>query len=109
MLSRNVLFFLLCSCSFVMNASAADRRVRVVNKSSNSIVGLFASNVTKNRWTYNMMVGHRPVEPDDYIIADMDDGTGFCQYDVKAIMDDGREAVHYNMNVCRMEEWDVLD
>jgi hypothetical protein len=38
---------------------------------------------------------------------DIDDGTGHCLYDFKAILTDGREATTRNVNVCTQESWTV--
>jgi hypothetical protein len=38
-------------------------------------------------------------------LADFDDGTGYCRYDLVATGAAGGRWEHYNVNVCSIETW----
>ena len=43
------------------------------------------------------------------IDADIDNGTNECQFDLRAVMADGREVVRRNINVCATSKWTIGD
>ena len=85
--------------SGAMPAFAADRNVDVVNDSSKTITGLYASRTKLNSWQENIIKGD-PIKPGETQPVDIDDGSGGCKFDFKAVFADGREAVNENVDVC---------
>jgi hypothetical protein len=91
--------------------SQADWRVRkvdIINNSSSDMIGLYASQVGIKDWQENML-GSRYLPSGYHISANIDDGSTACQYDLKAVMNDGREAYKYNVDVCAVTSWTVHD
>ena len=43
------------------------------------------------------------------IEANIDNGTNECQYDLRAVMADGREVIRRNINVCAVSKWTIGD
>ncbi len=90
-----------------------DRRIIVINHSSKRIVGLFASPIDQNDWKFNMLstLGDscHCIRVNDKIIADINDSSGYCRYDIMAILADGRKAFLMDANVCEMETWTITD
>ena len=92
------------------NAEVLDRRIRVHNMTDKRIVELYGSPIDSNTYGYNMIRG-----PEDWIragqtrVADIDDGTGYCRYDLKAVRADGAVAEKYNVNVCELTDWWIYD
>ncbi len=112
-LSRAAFAALAClsMCGAYASLAAADqydRRIIIVNKSSFAIVEVYASNVGQSRWDYDMLRGGT-LSSGDSIIADIDDGTGYCRYDLLAIMKDGTRVTEYNVNACVTEQWTIWD
>ena len=85
-----------------------DRRVRIINRASSAIYHFYASNVDSDSWEEDIL-GNRTIPPGKSVIVNIDDGTGHCMYDLKAVLRDGREAVRRRFNVCTQESWTVTD
>ena len=86
-----------------------NRRIRIVNQSSSSIRYMYASNVDRRGWEEDILGPMRVIAPGYYINANIDDGTGHCLYDLRAVLADGRQAVRYRFNVCASSSWTVTD
>jgi len=85
-----------------------DRRVRIVNRSSSAIFYLYASNIDRRGWEEDLL-GPQVIQPGYYIWANIDDGSDHCRYDLRAVLQDGREAVSRNFDVCTSTSWTVSD
>jgi len=91
------------------DAQGLDRRIRVINHTSKRIVALYASPVDHYA-DYNPDMMHGRFLPvGGSIIADIDDGTGYCLYNIKAVLADGRTAESDALNVCTLVNWVVND
>lgn len=86
-----------------------DRRVEIINHASRPIYHLYISNVDEDRWGPDQLGLYETITPDHYRIFNVDDGTGHCRYDFKAVLSDGRYAVIHNLNVCTEGSWTVTD
>ncbi len=86
-----------------------NRYVRVVNRASSAIRYFYASNVDRDVWEEDILGAFRVIFPDHYMNINVDDGTGHCLYDFKAVLADGRTAITHNVNVCTQESWTVTD
>lgn len=82
-------------------ASAADRRVRIINGTSYTMVAFQASNVKSKSWEEDML-GSRVLQPGMSVMANIDDGTGYCLYDFRAKFEGGREATKRKVDVCKI-------
>jgi hypothetical protein len=85
--------------SGALPAFAADRNVDVVNESSKAIKGFYASRTGLKSWEENIIKGD-PIKSGETQPVDIDDGTGGCKFDFKAVFADGHEAVNENVDVC---------
>jgi len=85
----------------VVPAAALDRHVNIVNKTGFSIVEFYASSVGQDTWEENIL-GADEVPPGGNVNVNIDDGTGYCKYDLKVVFSDGDEVVKNAMNVCEV-------
>lgn len=100
---------LLAFCSLALSAAQAqDRRVIISNQSSVTLVRFYASNVSRGRWEEDIL-GFRVLDSGDYVTADIDDGTGHCRFDFKAVFSNGNEITRRNVNVCTTASWTIYD
>ena len=76
-----------------------DRRVRVHNLTKKRIVTLMASPVDDANYHYNMLQD-RVIRGGETIVADLDDNTGYCRYDVLAIDAAGHRFQIEGFNAC---------
>ena len=83
------------------SAAAADRHVTIINSTSTTMKMFFASNVDTKKWEEDIL-GDEVVLPGDSIDIDIDDGTGHCEYDFRALFNDGVESIKHSVNVCKV-------
>ena len=91
--------------------AATDGKNRVVvveNYSSQSLNYLYASPITSKTWEEDLL-GDRVLSRGESIDANIDNGTNECQYDLRAVMADGREVIRRNINVCAVSKWTIGD
>jgi hypothetical protein len=83
------------------------RRVQIINRSSSPIEYLHAANTDHPKWDEDLLGPMRVIPPGRYIEANIDDGSGHCRYDLRAVLMDGSEAVQPNFDVCANISWTV--
>jgi len=116
MLTLPRLLILVVACVLVMttvpSAKTAipqeNRRVRIINNASSSIYHFYASNVDSESWEEDIL-GDKVIPPKKSAMINIDDGTGHCWYDLKAVLHDGRSAIRRKFNVCTQATWTVVD
>ena len=106
---RSIMVSLLAFCSIGISAAhAQDRRVLLSNESSYTLVKFYASNVGTNEWEEDIL--HRGVLASGYYIdVNVDDGTGYCHFDFKAVFSNGEEVIRHNVDVCSTLSWTIYD
>lgn len=96
----------------VSPASAApdgkNRKVTVENASSQSIYNLYASPITSTTWEEDLL-GAGTIPAGTSKVANIDNGTVECQYDLKVVMADRKEYVQRRVNVCAVNKWVIGD
>jgi len=99
--------------SFSTVADAANdgkNRVVVVENISNQTLNyLYASPITSKTWEEDLLGTDRVLSRGESIEANIDNGTNECQYDLKAVMADGKEVIRRNINVCAISKWTIGD
>lgn len=89
-------------------ASADNRHVEIVNHTRHTIVHFYASNTGSNDWEEDIL-GSDELAPGDSIDIDIDDGTGKCKFDFKAVFSDGDDLQKSNINVCEIESYEYTE
>jgi hypothetical protein len=87
-------------------ASAQDRRVRIINASNVTVNSFHASNNKRRSWEEDIL-GSSVLAPGQSIMVNINDGTGACMFDFKAVLANGRNVESYGMNVCQISSWTV--
>ena len=111
----NKLFAFAAAAALVSVSGAADaandgknRTVLVENISNQPLNYLYASPITSKTWEEDLL-GERTLSRGQSIEANIDNGTNECQYDLRAVMADGREVIRRNINVCAVSKWTIGD
>lgn len=92
---------------FISSAEAQqNRRVRIINNTNYTMISFQASNVRRKSWEEDML-GRSVVRPGGSFVANINDGTGFCMFDLRAKFTGGRQAERRNVNVCTVTSWTV--
>lgn len=90
------------------DANALDRRVRLINESSETIQEFHASNTGRNRWEEDIL-GRRTIAPGKSVVINLDDSSGYCKFDFKTVMESGKSLVKRNVNICTLENYRITD
>lgn len=81
--------------------AAANRVVEVINATGMTMVEFYASVTTTNSWEEDIL-GDDVLEDGESIDVNIDDGSGKCIYDFRAVFENGQEATKQGVNVCRI-------
>ena len=91
-----------------VSANAFDRRVVIVNKTSATINEFYASNTGARNWQEDIF-GTEALPSGHEVTINIDDGSGFCKYDFRAVFEDGSESVQRGVNVCEVARFSFRD
>jgi len=107
LLSMGLIF---ASLSFALlgpdTAAAQDRRVRIINATNVTLNSFYASNVNRKNWEEDIL-GNSVIPPGQSVMVNINDGTGACMFDFKAVMANGKKVEQYGLNVCQISSWTV--
>ena len=94
--------------SLATSATAApdgkNRRVTIENLSGQAVYNLYASPITATTWEEDLL-GEGTIPAGTSKVANIDNGTNECYYDLKVKMANGREHVQRKINVCASNKW----
>lgn len=99
---------LLFGIMYVQAAQAQDRRVYIINNTSATMTNFYASNINRSGWEEDIL-GSDVLPSGSRIRINIDDRSGHCLFDLKAVFNNGTTATINNFNVCRMNSWTVTD
>jgi hypothetical protein len=85
-------------------SQAEDRRVRIINETNWTMVEFYASNVGTNDWEEDIL-GYDVLGSGESVMVDIDDGTGYCLYDFRAVFADGDVLVRERIDVCEISSY----
>jgi hypothetical protein len=83
-----------------------DRSVRIYNNTSSTMYNVFASRASNRWYDDDDLLGSSVLRPGESMVVEVDDGTGACVFDLKAVFDNNRVRTT-RMNVCRRGSWTV--
>lgn len=84
--------------------AGADRRVRIINDTHVTMTQFYASSVDADDWEEDIL-GQDVLRAGQSVRINIDDGTGACLFDFKAVFADGDVLVRERINVCRISEY----
>jgi hypothetical protein len=90
--------------SLTSAGAAENRRVRIINETHHTMVQFFASNTSRDTWEEDIL-GDDVVKPGDDVMINVDDGTGHCLFDFKAVFDDKDVLIKKGVNVCKISSY----
>jgi hypothetical protein len=84
----------------------SDRRVRIINNTGYTMTTFQASNTRRSGWEEDML-GRSVVQPGGSFVANINDRTGACMFDLRAKFSGGRTAERRGINVCKITSWTI--
>jgi len=96
------------SAAYAQSRDRFDRRVVIINNSSETLTHFYASNVGTNDWQEDIL-GTGVIPPGEQTTINIDDGTGYCRYDFRALFHNEREVIRAGVNVCEVATYTYED
>ncbi|MEE1656895.1 hypothetical protein VB618_11865 [Microvirga sp. CF3062] len=85
-------------------ATAANRHVDIVNDTGMTMSEFYASATGTDDWEEDIL-GSDTLAAGEVFDIDVDDGTGACKYDFKAVFTDGSSHVKRSVDVCSISKF----
>jgi hypothetical protein len=86
-----------------------DRQVRILNQTSSPVRRLYVENEDRGVTGQNQLAFDDSIKIDHSLTLVMDDGTGQCFFDLKAVLADGRSIIRLKFNACEEGIWKLTD
>ena len=83
-----------------------DRRIMVINESNRVIHAFHSTNKSVAVWGRDLLGAH-VILPGQSWVVNLDDLSGYCRFDLKAVMDTGQIVERYNVDVCTAVSWTI--
>lgn len=83
---------------------AANRHVDIVNATGKTLSEFYASNSGTDDWEEDVL-GSDTLADGEVFDVDIDDGTGACKFDFKAVFTDGTSHVRRGVDVCSISKF----
>ena len=102
--------FVAAAAAFALLATPAlaeDLHVTVKNNTSTTLTELYVSHVGTNSWEENILDGE--VDAGEDLAVTIADGRSTCEYDIKAVFEDGGHAEFRDQNLCTTTTFIVHD
>lgn len=87
-----------------VRADRFDRRIAVVNLTNVTIQTVNATNVGRADWGIDLL-GQHVIPGGQTVVINVEDRTGYCRYDFRAIFANGNIVVRNRVNVCEVARW----
>jgi len=88
------------------NAQSYNRWVNIINDTNYTMVEFYASNRDQTNWGRDWF-GNSVLPSYSNVDINLDDGSGYCIWDLKAVFSDGDEVTRMGLNVCEVGSWRV--
>ena len=85
-----------------------DRRVQIINDTGVAMTEFYATNIGVEGWGSDRF-GDRTLGAKERLTVNIDDGSGACWFDLRAVFDDGDVVIRRNFNVCKETGWRVFE
>lgn len=90
------------------HASAADRRVAVINDTNVVMVEFNVSNVGSQSWEEDIL-DQEVLGAGERVTVNINDGTGACKFDLRAVFEDKDVVIRRNFNICEETSWRICN
>ncbi|MBS0471937.1 MAG: hypothetical protein JSR60_12745 [Proteobacteria bacterium] len=88
-------------------ALAEDLYITIQNNTDTTLTEVYVSHVGTNDWEDNIL--DSDVDPGEGLAVTIADGRTTCNYDIKAVFDDGGTAEFRGQNLCKVKTFTVHD
>jgi len=90
-----------------VSAQPLDRWITIINDTNVTMTDFYASNRDQSNWGRDWFGSGAMLFPSSQVDFNLDDGTGYCIWDLKAVFADGEELTNMGYNVCELGSWRI--
>jgi hypothetical protein len=95
---------LLLAATSATTATAQDRSVRIHNDTGVTLYRFYSTNSGSTKWGNDVM-GSSTLPSGSAMKLNFDNTFGYCEFDFRAIFEDGSELQRANVNVCEIGDY----
>jgi len=92
------------SAAAVQSNDGHDRHVVIKNRTGWTMLRFYASDSRSDDWEEDIL-GQDVLEDGENVRINIDDGSGACLYDFKAVFTNGQELTRSRINVCEIGDY----
>jgi hypothetical protein len=85
-------------------AQRYDRRIEIINRTNLTIRTVNSTNVGRSDWGVDLL-GNAVIPPGRRMVINVEDRSGYCRYDFRAVFSNGRQITRHGVNVCEVGRW----
>ena len=89
------------------SSDGLNRHVVLHNTTDTSVHYLYITNAGYSKWGYDRLGSSETIVSDEKMQFNIDDGSGYCRFDIKAVFRNGEVRTGYGLNVCAGEHIDI--
>jgi len=98
------LLSLALSAALALPAAALDRRVTIHNNTDLTLYRFYSTNSGAKNWGRDVM-GSSTLAPGQAMSLNFDNSFGYCEFDFRAVFEDGQELTRGGVNVCEISDY----
>ncbi len=83
-----------------------NRRIKIINDTTFTMKQLYGSNVGADSWQEDVL-GTKVLGAGQTVVVNFDDGSCYCNFDLKAVFSDDTSNVRRSFNVCTEASWRI--
>jgi hypothetical protein len=83
-----------------------NRKIKIINDTSFSMREIYGSNVGADSWQEDVL-GSKVLSPGNTVVVNFDDGSCYCNFDLKAVFSDDTSTIRRSFNVCTESSWRI--
>ena len=76
------------------------------NGTGNVVNSFYASNIKRTSWEEDIL-GKGVLQPGQRVTVNIDDGSGACLFDFRAVLANGRKVEARRVDVCQVSSWTI--
>ncbi len=89
------------------SAQSLNRWVTIINDTNFTMVEFYASNRDQTSWGRDWF-GNSVLLAYSEVDINLDDGSGYCIWDLRVVFSDGDEVTRMGLNICEVGSWRIF-
>lgn len=83
-----------------------NRRIKIINDTTFSMREIYGSNIGADSWQEDVL-GRKVLGPGQSVTVNFDDGSCYCNFDLKVVFSDDTSNIKRGFNICTETSWRI--